>query len=138
MAEPLITTTAGTAITVGSVTTIGLFMHSDGAVLLGALAGALICLVWAQKDKEYSPFWRWILFVSSIAAGVIAAPFTAELLTALTPSSVNADKPIGAFIAGAVAVKVLAAFASNPGAVFTQALNKIGNIFGKGGGSNGK
>ncbi|HEN4998331.1 TPA: hypothetical protein U6I48_003867 [Klebsiella aerogenes] len=131
MADPLISTSAKSGLTVFGVSLAGLLPQIDSGVLVAATFGALIFVL---TNKEYSLLTRWMLLIPSIAAGITAAPFTASLITAITPDAVEARLPIGALVASAVVVKVLMAFANDPGAVFRSLLSSASNLF-KGGGN---
>ncbi len=131
MADPLISSTGKAGLTVLGISIAGLTPQIDAGVLVAATFGALIFVF---TNKEYSLLVRWLLLIPSIVAGITAAPLTASLITAVTPDEVNARLPIGALVASAVVVKVLMAFASDPGAVFRTLFTSVTSLF-KGGGN---
>ena len=131
MADPLVGGTAKAALTVFGISVVGLVPQIDSGVLVAATFGALIFVL---TNREYSLLVRWLLLIPSIAAGITAAPLTASLITVMTPDEVKARLPIGALVASAVVVKVLMAFANDPGAVFRSLISSLSSIF-RGGGN---
>lgn len=131
MADPLISTSTKAGLTVFGISVAGLVPQVDSGVMVAATFGALIFVL---TNKEYSLLVRWLLLIPSIAAGITAAPLTISLITAMTPDGVEAKLPIGALVASAVVVKVLMAFASDPGAVFRTLFTSVTSLF-KGGGN---
>ncbi len=83
MADPLISTSAKSGLTVFGVSLAGLLPQIDSGVLVAATFGALIFVL---TNKEYSLLTRWMLLIPSIAAGITAAPFTAARHPAKSPS----------------------------------------------------
>jgi hypothetical protein len=91
-----------------------LSIHNPG-ILAGALVGAAI---FALYLSDVSLVKSVILFMISILAGVVAAPFAAQIVSAITPESVTAREPVGALISSAVAVKLLVTVSNNVGMIF--------------------
>lgn len=88
----------------GGALTVGFMADSDAGIFAGALVGSVFFVL---TDKSFSREIKWALFVVSFAVGVITAGFGASLGTALTPSSVEVHRPMGALIASAIGVKIL-------------------------------
>lgn len=87
-------------------------MHAS--VLIGAFSGAAIFVL---SSTEFSPLKMCVLFVVSIAAGIVAAPFAAQFISAITPASVTAREPVGALVSSAIAVRFLMAVSKNSGSL---------------------
>lgn len=111
MPEPL-TGTAAAGVAVTGVTLVSLFGPLDGPTVIGAFAGAAIFVAMAVDLRIW---WRLFLGGLSFAIGLIAAPFTADLIGKLLPHSKDIDLPIGALVASAVAVRVLMWISSKDG-----------------------
>lgn len=110
MTEPLTGTGAATAAVTG-VTLVGLVSGLDAGEAIAAAAGAVVFLISASDF----PIWkRLLLFFVSMVVGYFASGFAAALLTAVLPSSITVEKPIGALVASASAVRVLMLFAAKP------------------------
>lgn len=111
MTEPVTGTGVATAAVTG-VTLVSLFGPLDGPTVIGAFAGAAIFIASAS---DFRIWWRLTLGALSFAVGLIAAPFTAGLIDAVTPQSASVGMPIGALVASAAAVRALMAFSSKDG-----------------------
>lgn len=111
MGEPVTTTTAMTAAATG-ITLVSLFGPLDGPTVIGAFAGAAI---FVASASDFRIWWRLFLGGLSFAAGLLAAPFTADLIGKLLPHSKEVDLPIGALVASAAVVRILMAVSSKDG-----------------------
>lgn len=110
MAEPISGTTAA-SVAVTGVTLVGLLSGINAGEAIAASAGAVVFLISATDF----PIWkRMLLFFVSIAVGYFASGFAAALLSTILPSSISVEKPIGALVASASAVRVLMLFAAKP------------------------
>lgn len=114
MTEPLTSTGIATA-TVTGVTLVSLFGPLDGPTVIGAFAGAVI---FVASASDFKVWWRLFLGALSFAAGLVAAPFTASLIDAMTPRNTAVDMPIGALVASAAVVRTLMALSSKDGPAF--------------------
>ncbi len=113
MSEPISGNGAATFTATG-VTIAGVLSGVDDGVLIGAFAGAVIFVLSAT---EFALFKKVMLFGVSFLAGVVAAGFVAEIITAMTPKNVEAKDPVGALVASAMAVRFLMSI-SNTSASF--------------------
>jgi hypothetical protein len=84
----------------------GVFPHFPAGIVLGAFAGAVVFVVSAH-DLSFAQ--KTLLFGASLAAGVLAAPFTATVISALTPTLIVAPPEVGALVASSMAVRLLLA-----------------------------
>jgi len=109
--EPVTGTGVATAAVTG-VTLVSLFGPLDGPTVIGAFAGAAI---FVASASDFSLCWRLFLGALSFAAGLVAAPFTASLIEAVTPHNTAVDMPIGALVASAAVVRILMALSSKDG-----------------------
>lgn len=115
MTEPVGTGAATAALT--GVTVVGLLSGVDSGVLIGAFAGAVI-FVMSANDLSW---WRKLaLFVVSLLVGILAAPFTADIITWATPGDIVAHSPVGALVASAIAVRLLMLASQNPTGFFDR------------------
>lgn len=89
-------------------------VHSPG-VLVGALVGAAIFALYLSDVPLIKSV---ILFAISMLAGVVAAPFAAQVVSSITPESVTAREPVGALVSSAVVVKLLTTVSNNVGTIF--------------------
>ncbi|MCT4713235.1 MAG: phage holin family protein [Ewingella sp.] len=117
MADPLISTGTGATIAFSGLTIAGLYPVANAGVLIAAFAGSLIFVL---TDKEFSRLVRWLLFIASMLAGIVAAPFVAAVISYITPEAIEARLPIGALVASAVAVKILMALMNDPFSFLTK------------------
>ncbi|EIV5186963.1 putative holin [Serratia marcescens] len=115
MTEP-VGTGAATA-TLTGVTVAGLLSGVDSGVLIGAFAGAVI---FVMSASEFSLLRKLALFVASWLVGILAAPFTAAIITWATPSDIEAHAPVGALVASAIAVRLLMSASQNPTGFFDR------------------
>ncbi|ELD0497430.1 MULTISPECIES: putative holin [unclassified Escherichia] len=114
MAEPVSgTTQAGLA--VGGVTVVGLFDWIEPGVLIGAFAGSII---FVMSAREYPVWGKLLLFIASLMAGIVAAPFSSSVITLLTPESISASRSVGALVASAVSVRLLMLLGNEPSSLF--------------------
>lgn len=122
MAEPLTISTGVATGTVTGIAIVGTVPGADPGVMIGAFAGAVIFVLSAADF----PLWkRAMLFVVSMLVGMFAAELTAtvvtSLLTTLLREPIAVQKPVGAVLAAAAAVRVLMMFSAKP--------NSNGSIF---------
>lgn len=110
--EPLTTGTGVATAAVTGVTLVSIFGPLDGPTVIGAFAGAAIFIASAS---DFRIWWRLFLGGLSFAVGLIAAPFAAGLIEAITPHSTAVDLPIGAMVASAAVVRILMALSSKDG-----------------------
>ncbi|EMW1017629.1 hypothetical protein AAEK50_004562 [Serratia marcescens] len=115
MTEP-VGTGAATA-TLTGVTVAGLLSGVDSGVLIGAFAGAVI---FVMSASEFSLLRKLALFVASWLVGILAAPFTAAIITWATPADIEAHAPVGALVASAIAVRLLMSASQNPTGFFDR------------------
>ncbi|WP_261114733.1 phage holin family protein [Serratia entomophila] len=115
MTEP-VGTGAATA-TLTGVTVAGLLSGVDSGVLIGAFAGAVI---FVMSASEFSLLKKLALFVASLLVGILAAPFTAAIITWATPGDIEAHAPVGALVASAIAVRLLMSASQNPTGFFDR------------------
>lgn len=111
MTEPVTGTGVATAAVTG-VTLVSLFGPLDGPTVIGAFAGAAI---FVASASDFSLCWRLFLGTLSFAAGMVAAPFTASLIEAVTPRNTAVDMPVGALVASAAVVRILMGISSKDG-----------------------
>jgi hypothetical protein len=109
--EPVTGTGVATAAVTG-VTLVSLFGLLDGPTLICAFAGAAI---FVASASDFLIWWRLFLGALSFAVGLVAAPFTASLIEAVTPYNTAVDMPIGALVASAAVVRILMAISSKDG-----------------------
>lgn len=88
----------------GGGASVGLWSDTDTGVILGAFIGSII---FVMTDKDFKKLTKSLLFFASFAAGILAAQFVADMMTALTPLSVTVKRPVGALTASAIVVKML-------------------------------
>lgn len=111
MTEPVTGTGIATAAVTG-VTLVSLFGPLDGPTVIGAFAGAAIFVAMAG---DFRIWLRLFLGGISFAVGLIAAPFTADLIGKVLPHSKDVDLPIGALVASAAVVRILMWISSKDG-----------------------
>lgn len=111
MTEPL-STGAAAASTVTGITLVSLFGPLDGPTVIGAFAGASIFIASA---RDFRIWWRLFLGTISFAIGIIAAPFSADLIESVIPHTTSVGTPIGALIASAAVVRILMLLSSKDG-----------------------
>ncbi len=122
MSEPI--SDNGTAMLMATgVTIAGVLSGVDAGVLIGAFAGAVIFVLSAT---ELVLFKKIMLFGVSFLAGIVAASFAADIITAMTPNNVEAKDPVGALVSSAIAVRFLISISSNP-ASFIDRFRRGGN-----------
>lgn len=98
MSEP-----SSTTLTSGIIAA-GLVIPIDTGVLVGAFAGSVL---FVMSDKNPSILHKLLYFLISIIVGIIAAKYTANFITALTPGAAEANDALGALVASMLAIKVL-------------------------------
>ncbi|EPN2807287.1 putative holin [Serratia marcescens] len=124
MAEPLTISTGVATGTVTGIAVVGMVPGADPGVMIGAFAGAVIFVLSAADF----PLWkRAMLFVVSMLVGMYAAELSASivasLLTTLLRESITVQKPVGAVLAAAAAVRILMMFSARPssnGSIFDR------------------
>ena len=99
---------AGSGALTGS-SLLGFFPHAPTGIILGAFAGAVIFVISAH---DLSFVQKALLFGASLTAGVLAAPFTALVISALTPTLIIAPPEVGALVASSMAVRLLLALSA--------------------------
>lgn len=102
MSEPVTTTGATAALT--GVTFLGLLSGIDAGVVIGAFAGSVVFVLSAP---DFTLAKRLMLFAVSFFSGLLSSAFIASVINSITPDGVIADKPLGALIASAIAVRLL-------------------------------
>lgn len=85
---------------------IEVFPHFPTGIVLGAFAGAVIFVISAH---DLSGVQKFLLFVASLAVGILAAPFAANVISQLTPTLIVAPPEVGAMVASSMAVRLLLA-----------------------------
>jgi uncharacterized membrane-anchored protein len=85
---------------------LGIFPHASVGIVLGAFAGAVIFVISAH---DLSGVQKALLFTASLAAGILTAPFTATVISVLTPTLIVAPPEVGALLASSMAVRLLLA-----------------------------
>jgi hypothetical protein len=91
-------------------TLMSLFPSASTGILLGAFAGAVIFVISAH---DLALLQKALLFAVSLTAGVLAAPFTATVISALTPTLIVAPPEVGALVASTLAVRLLLALSTH-------------------------
>lgn len=86
-------------------------------MLVGAISGAAIFIL---SSTEFSRLKSLFLFIASTFAGIVSAPFAAQILSAITPDSVFANESVGALVSSAVVVRVLMMLCNNPSLVLPK------------------
>lgn len=79
-------------------------LNVNASILIGAFAGSMIFVI---SDATFPMARKMFLFGASFMSGVVAAPFTADFITASMPVSIVARAPVGALVASAIAVRFL-------------------------------
>jgi len=102
--EPLSTGAAAASTAVTGITLVSLFGPLDGPTVIGAFAGASIFIASA---RDFLIWWRLFLGTISFVIGIIAAPFSADLIESVIPHTTSVGTPIGALIASAAIVRIL-------------------------------
>lgn len=82
----------------------GVSPHFPTGIILGAFAGAVIFVISAH---DLSGVHKVLLFCASLTAGILAAPFTATVISELTPTLIVAPPEVGALVASCMAVRLL-------------------------------
>ncbi|TDR80204.1 putative holin [Paludibacterium purpuratum] len=111
MAEPITTMVVSAGAGASLLT---LIPGTDASTVLGAFAGASI---FVMSSRELGPFKKLVFLILAFVAGLIAAPMSAELLSALLPQHVQVSLAVGALLASALVIRVLTrliARAENP------------------------
>ncbi|UXY16734.1 phage holin family protein [Chitiniphilus purpureus] len=103
MPEPITTSSVSTFAFIGAVL-VGLFPGVDAGVALAAFAGAVL---FVGTSAELGLWSKLLYLVVSLIAGCLAASFAASLLGVVLLGLVNVDRPVGALIAAASAVRLL-------------------------------
>lgn len=110
MSDPLTGTGLATLAFTG-VTLVGLASGINSGEAIAAAAGAVVFLITAVDI----PLWKRVpLFIVSLVVGYSLAGFTAEALSILLFKSIVVDRPVGAVIGAAGAVRVLMMFSAKP------------------------
>ncbi|MGN7915776.1 putative holin [Enterobacter sp. 22466] len=78
-------------------------------VVLGAFAGAVIFVISAH---ELSVMQKALLFGVSLMAGILGAPFAANVISVLTPTLIVAPPEVGALLASTLSVRLLLTLSS--------------------------
>jgi hypothetical protein len=122
MAEPLTISTGVATSAVTGIAIAGMVPGADPGVMIGAFAGAVIFVLSAADF----PLWkRAMLFVVSMLVGMFAAELAATVVTSLLSTllrePIAVQKPVGAVMAAAAAVRVLMMLSAKP--------NSTGSIF---------
>ncbi|CAM3456755.1 putative holin [Xenorhabdus nematophila] len=113
------TLTGGENLLLSGSTVIGIFTDFPTGLLLSAFTGAVVFVVSAH---DLSILNKILLFGVSMTAGIIAAPFTASVISAFTPSLVVACSNVGALVASSVAVRVLLILSTNSSGLLRKLL----------------
>ncbi|EMF6289699.1 TPA: hypothetical protein I8374_002052 [Serratia marcescens] len=119
MSEPVTSTAAGTYM-IGGITIAGLVAGADTGVIIGAFAGAVIYVLSAA---DLSIWHRLASFLASFMIGTLAAGFVTDAINYMTPDAIHAERPLGAVVAAAVAVRIfmyISKQSENPGQWFKR------------------
>ncbi|OKB66831.1 hypothetical protein BHU62_09310 [Serratia marcescens] len=100
----------GGGLLLGGTTLIGLFPSVSTGILLSAFAGAVIFVISAH---DLTLLQKTLLFAVSLTAGIVTAPFTATVISALTPTLIVAPPEVGALVASTLAVRLLLALSTH-------------------------
>ncbi|MCB5312097.1 putative holin [Yersinia intermedia] len=114
---------------VTGITFVGLLSGVDAGAVVGAFAGSVLFVV---LSGDFTKPVKGMLFIVSMIVGVLSADFVASIITAITPESVTAARPLGAIVSSAVAVRLLIALsnqAGNPTSFFERLIDKIADKF---------
>lgn len=84
----------------------GVFTHFPAGIILGAFAGSVVFVISAH---DLSGVQKILLFFAALTAGILAAPFTANIISELTPTLITAPPEVGALVASSMAVRLLLA-----------------------------
>lgn len=102
MAEPVSSTTATASI--AAVALLAMFPGVDASVILGAFSGSIVFVL---ASDELTAVKKIGFLVPSFGAGLLAAPMTAAVLSAVLPGAVTVSPGVGALLAATLVVKTL-------------------------------
>lgn len=102
MAEPVASSTASAG--VATVALLTLFPGVDAGVILGAFSGSIV-FVLASDDLSATK--KVGFLIPAFGSGILGAPVTAGLLSAIIPGAVAVSPGVGALVSAALAIKSL-------------------------------
>ncbi|MBE5250959.1 phage holin family protein [Enterobacteriaceae bacterium YMB-R22] len=120
MPEPLTTGTSAATYMIGGITIASLFAGGDTGVIIGAFSGAVIYVLSAS---DLSIWQRLLSFLASFLIGGQTAGFVTDVINYVTPEVIHAERPLGAVVASAIAVRVfmyISKQSENPGQWFKK------------------
>lgn len=103
MPEPLTTSTRSFIDIISSITTENLFAGGDTGVIIGAFSGSIIYILSATNLPTSQ---RLMSFLASFLIGGQAAGFVTDAINYITPEVIYAQRPLGAIVASATAVRI--------------------------------
>lgn len=118
MPEPLTTSSGAATYLLGGVTIASLFAGGNTGIVIGAFAGSVIYVL---STSELSILQRMLSFLASFLIGSQTAGFVTDVINYATPEVIHAERPLGAVVASAVAVRVfmyISKQSENPGRWF--------------------
>lgn len=103
MPEPLTTGSGAATYLLGGVTIASLLAGGKTGIVIGAFAGSVIYVLSAS---ELSVLQRMLSFLASFLIGGQTAGFVTDVINYVTPEVIHAERPLGAVVASAIAVRV--------------------------------
>ncbi|MFI8418120.1 putative holin [Serratia sp. NPDC078593] len=127
MPEPLAASTSAATYMLGGITIASLFAGGDTGVIIGSFSGAVIYVLSAS---DLSIWQRLLSFLASFLIGGQCAGFVTDVINYATPEVIQAERPLGAVVASAIAVRLfmyISKQSENPGQWFKKMRGNDGN-----------